>query len=840
MSRQRYPPASYARVVGYWLGVDLGTTWTAAAVVRDGVAEGVTLGTHAAAIPSVLFLRDDGSALVGEAAVRRGASEPGGVVREFKRRLGDPTPIVVGSTPHSADSLMGRLLRWVVDTVSERQGGPPDGVTVSHPANWGPYKQELLGQAIRLADLGDVPVSTVTEPEAAAISYAANERVEVGDVIAVYDLGGGTFDAAVLRKTADGFEVLGRPEGIERLGGIDFDEAVFTHVARAAGPAFAALDPDDPSAVAAVARLRDECTEAKEALSSDTDVAIPVLLPTQQTEVRLTRAEFESMIGPTLAPTIGALTRALRSANVSPEEVKAVLLVGGSSRVPLVAQQLAAELGRPVALDTDPKHAVALGAARFGAGAAARALAAAAAPPPPPSAPDADAPPPPPPPPPGPPTGGSEPPPARPPAAETGRRKWLTGVAILAVAALIGTAATLAGGAKKAAAGEIFLETAGSTGTNPFTPSVAQPAPPVTVTTIPPVTSNGGGTSAISTTRGSTPGLYGGTRDTKSCDPEALIRYLTAAANAAKASAWRAALRSDGVNLQPGDIAAYIRSLTPVILLRDTRVTNNGFKNGAATPFQAVIQAGTAVLLDNFGVPRVKCACGNPLLSPIEVRQSPSYVGTKWTGFTPTQVQVVAKAEEPVTQFVLVDVATGAGFGRPVGTDAGPDVDATLPLRPGQTTTTEATTTTTTAPKQQVDIATRGQVNGSSVFSAQYPARLAIDGNPRTSWFSAGPDNGTTTFVWEGPEALIQTITVVSNRAHPQFPRNFGFGSVTMELWNAAGTKVFEQSSALAGTPDPDVTFTPNLAGSKIYLYFKGSEASNCGGFAELKIVALL
>jgi hypothetical protein len=684
------------------------------------------------------------------------------------------------------------------------------------------------------------------EPVAAAVFYADEHLVD-GHYVAVYDLGGGTFDAAVLRKTSAGFEVLGRPEGIERLGGIDFDEAVFTHVTRAASSAIDALDPDDPTAVAAVARLREECTGAKEALSSDTDVAIPVLLPTQQTEVRLTRAEFEAMIGPTLAPTIGALTRALRSANVSPDEIKAVLLVGGSSRVPLVAQQLAAELGRPVALDADPKHAVAIGAARFGAGEAVRASAALAAPPPPPPPPpDAptgtvdELPPPPPPPPPGPPSAGSEPPPARPPAAESGRRKWLTGVAILATAALIGTAATLAGGGKKAAAGgEIFLETAGSTGTNPFSPSVAQATTPVTVTTIPPITSNGGGTNTISTSRGSTPGLYGGTRNTKSCDPEKLISYLTAPANAAKASAWRAALRSDGVNLQPGDIAAYVRSLTPVVLLRDTRVTNNGFKNGAATPFQAVIQAGTAVLLDNFGVPRVKCACGNPLLAPIEVRQKPNYVGAKWTGFSPTAVQVVAKAEQPVTQFVLVDVATGQPFGRPIGSDGGPDVDATLPLRPGQTTTTQATTTTTT-PKQQVDIAGQGAVNGSSEFSSQYPARLAIDGNPRTSWFSAGPDNGTTTFVWQGPQSFLQTVTVVSNRAHPQFPRNFGFGNVTMQVWNEAGAKVFEQSSALPGTPDPDVTFTPNVTGNKVYLYFTGSEASNCGGFAELKIVALV
>jgi molecular chaperone DnaK (HSP70) len=75
-----------------------------------------------------------------------------------------------------------------------------------------------------------------TEPEAAAISYAAGERMADGDVVAVYDLGGGTFDAAVLRRTAGGFELLGRPEGIEQLGGADFDEAVFDHVTRTCRP----------------------------------------------------------------------------------------------------------------------------------------------------------------------------------------------------------------------------------------------------------------------------------------------------------------------------------------------------------------------------------------------------------------------------------------------------------------------------------------------------------------------------------------------------------------------------------------------------------------------------
>ena len=369
----------------YELGVDLGTTYTAAAVFRDGQVEIATLGDRAASVPSVVFLKEDETVLTGDAANRRALTEPGRVAREFKRRVGDPTPIMLGGTPYSADALMSKMLRWAVDEVSTVEGGPPDKIAVTHPANWGDYKKDLLEQAVRQADVGDVVY--LTEPEAAATYYASTERIEPGEVIAVYDLGGGTFDAAILRKTETGFDILGSPEGIERLGGIDIDEAVFDHVRRSLGEALEQLDPADPTATAAVARLRQDAIEAKEGLSSDTDVAIPVMLPNVQTEVRLTRAELEGMIRPTLTGTIEALRRALRSAGVEPQDVKAVLLVGGSSRIPLVAQMVSAELGRPVAVDAHPKHAIALGAAlaagsaveREKKGAAAAAAAAAAA-----------------------------------------------------------------------------------------------------------------------------------------------------------------------------------------------------------------------------------------------------------------------------------------------------------------------------------------------------------------------------------------------------------------------------------------------------------------------------
>ncbi|MGH9245384.1 MAG: Hsp70 family protein [Acidimicrobiales bacterium] len=350
--------------MAYQLGIDLGTTYSAAAVHRDGRVEVVGLGDRAAVVPSVVFLREGGDVLTGESANRRGFEEPDRVAREFKRRLGDPTPLYVGGAPWAPHLLMARLLRWIIDRVAEREGAYPDAIAVTHPANWGAYKVDLLKQAVRHAGFGDYPVAYLTEPQAAAMHYATQERVAPGSVVAVYDLGGGTFDAAVMRRTPNGtFEIIGQPEGIEHLGGIDFDAAVLRHVDQVLDGAVSGLDANDPEAVSAVARLRAECVDAKEALSSDVDVSVPVSLPAMRHSVRLTRSEFEAMVRPVINETIIALRRAVHSAGVAPDHVQSVLLVGGSSRIPLVAQMVSAELGRPLAVDAHPKHAIAQGAA---------------------------------------------------------------------------------------------------------------------------------------------------------------------------------------------------------------------------------------------------------------------------------------------------------------------------------------------------------------------------------------------------------------------------------------------------------------------------------------------
>jgi molecular chaperone DnaK (HSP70) len=345
----------------YALGVDLGTTYTAAATARDGRVEIFSLGRHLAAVPSVVYAGAEG-VLVGDPAVQRAVTEPERVAREFKRRVGDPVPLVLGGTPWSAEQLMARMLEWVLARVGAEEGSAPVRLVVSHPANWGRFKRDVLLEAVHLT-AGAPPVATISEPEAAALHYASVDRVKPGSVIAVYDLGGGSFDVTVLRRGDDGFELVGQPDGVERLGGIDFDEVVYRHVL---GHALDGAEPDveDPTTRAALARVRQACVDAKETLSFDTRVTVPVVLPGVSTTVTVTRSEFEEMIGPPLEETVRALRRALDSARVDPEDLRSVLLVGGSSRIPLVGQLVQGALGRPVAVDAHPKHPVALGAAR--------------------------------------------------------------------------------------------------------------------------------------------------------------------------------------------------------------------------------------------------------------------------------------------------------------------------------------------------------------------------------------------------------------------------------------------------------------------------------------------
>ena len=354
----------------YAAGIDVGTTYSAAATWRDGRATTVVLGDRAATVPSVLFLREDGVVLVGEAAVRRAVAEPRRVVREFKRRVGDTVPIVMGDQRFSAADLTARVVRWLADKVAEREGGPPDYTVLTHPASWGEHRRAVLADAAAAAGLPRAGL--VPEPVAAGLYYAAQQRVPAGALLGVYDLGGGTFDATVLRKTATGFEILGTPRGDDHLGGLDVDQIVLDHVVRSVGPSWPQVADDDRVGLATLAQVRAAAVEAKEALSADTQAVVPLMLPGCVNEVRMTRPELEREVRPLVGHTVDLLRRTCTSAGVGAGDLDAVLLVGGSSRMPVVAQVVTGELGVPVVVDAHPKYAVCLGAsiaaaARLGA-----------------------------------------------------------------------------------------------------------------------------------------------------------------------------------------------------------------------------------------------------------------------------------------------------------------------------------------------------------------------------------------------------------------------------------------------------------------------------------------
>ncbi|MFC7432211.1 MULTISPECIES: Hsp70 family protein [unclassified Agrococcus] len=352
----------------YSIGVDLGTTSIAAAIGDD-------LGTRAAqlspllVVPSAAFCAADGAILTGQAALDAAADgEPARLVRGFKRRLGDPTPIIVGGAGFPPETLMAAQLRDVVAQIVEQQGAPPERVVLTCPAAWGPYRSE---QFARIGELSGVVIDEiVTEPVATATSVARERRLEEGAIVAVFDLGGRTFDATVLRMAAGGFEVLGTPEGVEHLGGDDFDDVIRGLLDQRTGGRISALDAADPDDAAMLVAIDDACTSAKEALSVRDETVVRLPFDDADHALTIARADLERGIRPSVELAVAALLRTIDSAGIDADAVDVVILAGGSSRIPLVAEEVA-RVGGPVAATHHPKFTVALGAAEH-----ARALAA--------------------------------------------------------------------------------------------------------------------------------------------------------------------------------------------------------------------------------------------------------------------------------------------------------------------------------------------------------------------------------------------------------------------------------------------------------------------------------
>ncbi|MGC4972374.1 DUF6777 domain-containing protein [Streptomyces sp. DT199] len=224
--------------------------------------------------------------------------------------------------------------------------------------------------------------------------------------------------------------------------------------------------------------------------------------------------------------------------------------------------------------------------------------------------------------------------------------------------------------------GELLLLPAAAPGPDPFTDSTARtaatPSPaPRTRPRTDRTSSAAGGPRSLS---GGTPGLYGGTEATGSCDIGRQVGHLVRDPARGRAFA-------EVVGISPAALPDHVRALTPVVLRADTRVTGHGFRAGRITRYQSVLQAGTAVLVDDRGLPRVRCACGNPLGPPAEARGTPVTRGTPWPGYRPGRVIAVTPAPRAVHGFTIIDVTTRAWIERRTGHDVRHDRALPPPAR---------------------------------------------------------------------------------------------------------------------------------------------------------------
>ncbi|MET7473611.1 DUF6777 domain-containing protein [Streptomyces sp. NPDC005648] len=265
--------------------------------------------------------------------------------------------------------------------------------------------------------------------------------------------------------------------------------------------------------------------------------------------------------------------------------------------------------------------------------------------------------------------------------------------------------------------GEVFLQPAAARGPDPFTDSTAtspagrSPATPSPAARATPV----GASRAVRSVSGSTPGLYGGTERVGSCDVNRQIDYLTSDPSKARAFA-----RAEGIS--EASVPDYLRGLAPVALRADTRVTNHGFRDGGLTTFQSVLQAGTAVLVDGRGVPRVRCACGNPLRPPVAAQGTHGVNGRPWSGYRPTEVIVVTPAPQVVTHITIVDVVGNTWIERPIGHDVHHDHVVPPPERPKPKPTPTYPTTPAPSPGDSESGTGPGSVGASPSAGSSAPA----------------------------------------------------------------------------------------------------------------------
>jgi len=362
------------------VGIDLGTTNSLVATVRSGSAESLPAEDGRVILPSAVRYTEAGVE-VGYGARAAAGDDPYNTLISIKRFMGrgladikhfgdqlpyhfaDPSSESAGGMPViktvagevNPVQVSAEILKALAKRGADSLGGPLDGAVITVPAYFDEAQRQATKDAAKLAGLKVLRL--LNEPTAAAVAYGL-DKPEGGDerdvddkTIAVYDLGGGTFDISILRLSKGVFEVLSTG-GDSALGGDDFDRAVAEWIASEAG-----LGTDHDAATQR--KLLNTACAAKEALASETSV--PVSYGNWSAE--LTRDKLAELLDPLIAKTLRACKRALRDADLSADEVAEVVLVGGSTRTLRVREKVREFFGRDPHADIDPDQVVAIGAA---------------------------------------------------------------------------------------------------------------------------------------------------------------------------------------------------------------------------------------------------------------------------------------------------------------------------------------------------------------------------------------------------------------------------------------------------------------------------------------------
>jgi molecular chaperone DnaK len=343
------------------IGIDLGTTFSATALVRDGAPQIVPHG-HERIMPSVVGLGPQGELLVGTPARNQHVLYPERTIRSIKRLMGQDSRVTLGERAYTPQEISALILRELKRSAEAALGGAVERAVITVPAYFSDAARQATREAGEIA--GFAVERIINEPTAAALAYGLN-RGDERQLVAVYDLGGGTFDVSIIELDSGVVEVRAS-HGNTQLGGDDFDERLTEHLAARFEQQHGVDPRGDRRAMARLARAAEA---AKIALSSHptTRVQEEYLLTEGgrplHLDVEVARPEFEALIADLLEGTLEALDAALADAGITADDLDRVLFVGGSTRIPLVWELVRDHAGIEPTVAIDPDEAVALGAA---------------------------------------------------------------------------------------------------------------------------------------------------------------------------------------------------------------------------------------------------------------------------------------------------------------------------------------------------------------------------------------------------------------------------------------------------------------------------------------------